>query len=82
MKSVEIKGNSYFSENAGGTVIRVAGSDLFLTGNLTIKNGRAFRGGGIQLDGSSKLFLKEPLEARFYDNHADQGSAIFAPVQE
>lgn len=62
-------------------MINVEGSNLTLTGNLTIRDGYAPTGGGIRLDSYSTLYFKEPLVAGFYDNKADQGSAIYAPVR-
>ena len=73
---------SYFGENAGGTVISIVLSNLTVSGNLTIKDGYAVEGGGIHLDASSTLFLREPLDANFINNTADQESAIFAPIHD
>lgn len=81
VKEATIEGDSYFGENPGGTVISVVSSTLTITGNLTIKDGYAIEGGGIYLDSTSMLYLKEPLEAQFYNNSAGQGSAIYAPIR-
>lgn len=75
-----VSGESYFGQNCGGSVIGVVSSNLTITGNLTVCDGYAYKGGGIRLDSYSYLFLKEPLVARFINNSAQQGSAIFAPV--
>ena len=65
IEAVSIEETSYFGENAGGTVISVVSSTLSISGNLTIKDGYAVEGGGIHLDASSNLFLREPLDANF-----------------
>ena len=77
---VTISGTSYFGHNSDGSVIGVVSSNLTLTGDLTVKGGFAFQGGGIQLDTNSYLFLKEPLVGEFINNSAQHGSAIYAPV--
>ena len=60
----------------GGNIISLQSSNLTITGNFTASGAR---GGGIILDQDSTLFLKEPLEAHFYNNRAPQGSAIYVP---
>ena len=77
---VTISGSSYFGENSGGSVIEVVSSNLTITGDLTVRDGYSYKGGGIRLDSYSYLFLKEPLIAWFINNKAQQGSAIYAPV--
>ena len=64
-----------------GKIMAIKDSHLTIEGNLTISGANSYtKGGGISLDGSSTLFLKEPLEAKFYNNRAIQGSAIlYAP---
>ena len=79
VKNITMSGTNSFAISNGGSVIDVVSSNLTLTGDLTISNGHAFQGGGIKLDGSSTLFLKEPLSAHFTNNTAYQGSAIYAP---
>ena len=74
-------GTNYFADNAGGTVINVIASNLTVTGNLTVNDGYAIKGGGIHLDSASTLYLKEPLNAVFANNRANQGSAIYAPIR-
>ena len=74
-----MSGVNYFVHGKGGSVINTASSKLYVTGDLTIANGCAYQGGGIRLDSSSTLFLKEPLVARFYNNSAMEGNAIYAP---
>lgn len=81
VKETTIEGDSYFGENPGGTVISVISGALTITGNLTIKDGYSIKGGGIYLDTVSTLYLKEPLEAQFFNNNASQGSAIYAPIR-
>ena len=55
-------------------------SNLTIEGNLNVRGTNSYnKGGGISLDESSTLFLKEPLEAKFYNNRAIRGSAIYAP---
>ena len=71
-------GTNYFAENGGGTVIKLIASELAVSGNLTIMDGYAYQGGGISLDGFSMLAFVEPLIAGFYNNIADQGSAIYS----
>jgi predicted outer membrane repeat protein len=73
-----ISGSSYFGHNFGGSVISAVSSNLTITGNLTVSDGHAFQGGGIRLDAASNLLLQEPLNARFINNSAQLGSAIFA----
>jgi transcription initiation factor TFIID subunit 2/histone acetyltransferase MYST3 len=75
-----ISGNSSLRQNFGGSVISAVSSNLTITGNLTVSDGRAFQGGGIRLDTASYLFLKEPLNAHFINNSAQKGSAIYAPL--
>ena len=77
VQNITMSGSNYFAIGDGGSVIDVISSNLTLTGDLTISNGYAFQGGGIRLDGSSTLFLKEPLRAQFINN---TGSAIYAPI--
>ena len=80
VESITMSGSNYFAIGSGGSVIDVLSSKLTLTGDLTINDGYAFQGGGIKLDGSSTLLLKEPLRAQFINNTAYQGSAIYAPI--
>lgn len=75
-----LSGTSYFGQNCGGSAINVVASTLTITGNLTVCDGYAYNGGGIELDSYSYLFLAEPLVARFINNSAQQGSAIYAPA--
>ena len=81
IKEIALTGHNYFAQNAGGTVLKMEASDLRISGNLTIMDGYAYQGGGIYLDGVSTLFLDEPLLAGFYNNIADEGSAIYSPVE-
>ena len=76
--NITMSGNNYFAVN-GGKVINVQSSNLTITGNFTASGAYAdiTSGGGIILDHLSTLFLKEPLEAYFYNNRAPQGSAIY-----
>ena len=78
---VMMTGTNYFANNTGGSVLSVAASNLTVSGDLTIEDGYAYKGGAIILDGTSTLFLREPLVAKFYNNAADKGSAIYAPVR-
>ena len=77
---VTISGDSYIGQNSGGSAISAVSSNVTITGNLTIRDGYSYYGGGIRLDSYSYLFLKEPLHAQFSNNSAKQGSAIYAPV--
>ena len=77
IRNITMTGNNFFNTSNGGSVINVISSNLTLTGDLTVSNGNAFQGGGIRLDESSTLFLKEPLRAQFTNNTAHQGSAIY-----
>ena len=77
--NVTMSGVNYFARNYGGSVINVVSSNLTVTGNLTVNDGLAYEGGGIRLDSSSALFLKEPLVATFSNNSAIEGNAIYAP---
>ena len=78
--NVTMTGTNYFTHNAEGSVIILQSSNLTVSGNITINDGYSFYGGGIRLDTTSTLFLKEPLSAHFSNNNAIQGSAIYAPV--
>jgi hypothetical protein len=75
-----VSGNSSLRQNFGGSVISAISSNLTITGNLTVSDGRSSQGGGIRLDTASFLFFKEPLNAHFINNSAQKGSAIYAPV--
>ena len=74
-----MSGVNHFAHNMGGSVINLASSKLCVTGDLTIANGYAYQGRGIRLGSGSTLFLQEPLVARFYQNSAVEGNAIYAP---
>ena len=78
--NVTMTGTNYFGHNDGGSVIILQSSNLTVSGNITINDGHSYYGGGIRLDTTSTLFLKEPLSAHFSNNNAVQGSAIYAPV--
>ena len=78
IKQISMTGTNYFAENGGGTVIKLVASELAVSGNLTIMDGHAYQGGGISMDLLSTLALEEPLVAGFYNNIADQGSAIYS----
>ena len=78
--NVTMTGTNYFGHNDGGSVIILQSSNLTVSGNITINGGYSYYGGGIRLDTTSTLFLKEPLSAHFSNNNAVQGSAIYAPV--
>ena len=75
---VTVSGNNYFAVN-GGNIISLQSSNLTITGNFTASGAYSSRGGWIILDQDSTLFLKEPLEAYFYNNRAPHGSAIYVP---
>ena len=73
-----ISGTTYIAANlSAATVINAILTGLTITGNFTIIGGSAFRGGGIRLDSTSTLYLKEPLKAHF----AIQENAIYAPIR-
>ena len=81
--NVTMSGMNYFTVDSG-QIMSFSSSTLTITGNLTVRGAYNYNiqgGGGISLDKSSALFLKEPLEARFYNNTATQGSAIYAEGQ-
>ena len=78
--NVTMTGTNYFAHNDGGSVIILQSSNLTVSGNITINDGYSYYGGGIRLDTTSTLFLKEPLSAHFSNNNALKGSAIYAPV--
>ena len=80
--NLTMSGTNYFAAS-GESVMDILSSALTITGNLTVCGAYSNdnQGGGINLDESSTLFLKEPLEARFCNNRAIQGSAIYAPGQ-
>ena len=78
IENVSMSGVNYFAHNMEGSVINLASSKLYATGDLTIANGYAYHGGAIRLDSGSTLFLQEPLVARFYNNSATEGNAIYA----
>ena len=79
-KQISMTGTNYFGHNGGGTVIKLVASELAVSGNLTIMDGNTYQGGGISMDGLSTLAFQEPLVAGFYNNFADQGSAIYSPI--
>ena len=81
VKNITLSGTNHFAISDGGSILNVVSSNLIITGELTVRDGYAFEGGGIRLDGTSTLFLKEPLKAKFIDNTAYQGSAIYAPIR-
>ena len=81
IRNITMTGTNFFNAGNGGSVINVISSNLTLTGDLTVSSGNAFQGGGIRLDESSTLFLKEPLRAQFINNTAYQGSAIYAAIR-
>ena len=79
-----VSGTNYFSVDRGRVMDINRKSHLVITGNFTLSGAYTYNiqgGGGIVLDDSSYLYLKEPLEAGFYNNTAIYGSAIFAPKQ-
>ena len=77
---ITLNGHNYFSVNHRN-MIQVENSNLTISGNLTAcgadTNNILYQGGAIIIRKSSNIFLKEPLEARFCDNKATQGSAIY-----
>ena len=76
---VSLNGQNYFSVNRG-IIMWLEGSNLTISGNLTAcgaDGNNVYQGGAIVIRDSSNIFLKEPLEARFYDNRAYTGSAIY-----
>ena len=83
IKQISMTGTNYFTQNSNdrGTVIKLVASELAVSGNLSIMGGHAQQGGGIFMDSLSSLVFEEPLVAGFYNNIADQGSAIYAPVE-
>ena len=75
--NITLNGHNYFSVNRG-IIMQIVNSNLTISGNLTLLGAETQdKGGAIMLTQSSSVFLKEPLEARFYDNRATQGSAIY-----
>ena len=82
IKQIYMTGTNFFRHNDGGTVIQLVASELAVTGNLTIMGGHAHQGGGITMDCLSTLAFEEPLVASFYNNIADQGSAIYSPCEQ
>ena len=81
IKKISMTGTNNFAENGGGTVIKLVASELAVSGNLTIMNGNTLEGGAISMDTLSTVAFEEPLTAGFYHNIADQGSAIFSPIE-
>ena len=77
---ITLNGHNYFSVKRG-MILSVKHSNLTISGNLTMcganARGLIIPGGAIIITQSSNLSLKEPLEARFYDNKAIEGSAIY-----
>ena len=80
---ITLNGHNYFSVKRG-RILRVQNSDLTISGNLTmcgaVQQGSFYLivpGGAVIITQSSNISLKEPLEARFYDNRATRGSAIY-----
>ena len=83
--NIIMNGTNWLKVN-NGKIMSIINSHLTIEGNLTVSGANSdTKGGGISLDDSSTLFLKEPLEAKFYNNRAIQGSAIYAlgknPIQ-
>ena len=77
--NVTMNGTNWLNINSEKIIIMDC-SNLIIEGNLTVIGANSYtKGGGISLDVHSTLFLKEPLEAKFYNNRAIQGSAIYAP---
>ena len=77
--NVTMNGTNWLNINSEGIIV-MESSSLIIEGNLTVSGANSFvKRGGISLDDFSTLFLKEPLEAKFYNNRAIQGSAIYAP---
>ena len=79
--NIVMTGTNNFSNNFGAAVIDAQQqSSLWISGQLIVKHGSSFRGGGIYLDQTAMLYLQEPLLAEFHNNTADLGSAIYAPI--
>ena len=77
--NVTMNGTNWLNINSEGIMV-IESSTLTIEGNLTVSVANSYnKGGGISLDDFSTLVLKEPLEAKFYNNRAIQGSAIYAP---
>ena len=78
--SITLNGQNNFPVNRG-IIMLIEESNLTISGNLTACGADAniikYQGGAIIITQSSSVFLKEPLEARFCDNRATQGSAIY-----
>ena len=82
IKQISMTGINFLAVNNGGTVIKLVTSELAVSGNLTIMNGHAHQGRGIFIDSFSTLAFQEPLVAGFYNNFADQGSAIYSLIEQ
>ena len=77
--NVHLKGtNTFKSDHVGASAIHCFDSNVTVSGNLTISNNYSYGNIGINLR-SSQLFLKEPLNATFYNRGISSGSAIYVP---
>ena len=72
--------NTIFQTNIAaekGGAIYAVDSTISLSGSQTFLSNSASQGGAIAVDSSSKLVLNQPLQARFIENNAFVGGAIF-----
>ena len=78
-KSVYINGENNLFKEVTSSVIQAYNSDIHLNGTIILNNNNASHGAGIRLDSSSHLFIHEPTNASFINNHASfYGGAIYS----
>ena len=65
-----------FADDKGGAFCTID-SIINLSGSLKFMHNSAEKGGAIEMDGTSKLVLMQPLQASFVENSASVGGVIF-----
>ena len=84
---ITFNGNNQFFANHK-SILQIAFSNVTFSGNLTMcgsgESSATFKhqGAAMIITKKSNLIFKEPLEARFYDNRAIHGSAIYLTLAE
>ena len=82
LKNVTLTGDSFFHENYS-PALAVYNTNLFIQGNMLIRNNGGSNGAAISLFHSSYLFIMPPLHATFISNRALlYGGAIYAVNDE
>ena len=66
-------------ENEGNTVIRAFSTNVIISGSVTFRNNTAPFGAALNLQSSTRLFVMEPADIEFSNNHAFvSGGAIYS----